>query len=40
MTDITLIGPGAIGSTLAAWLSQMPGHRVTVGVRTPFVPSC
>jgi len=36
MTDITLIGPGAIGSTLAAWLSQNPDHRVTVAVRTPF----
>jgi 2-dehydropantoate 2-reductase len=36
MTDITLIGPGAIGATLAAWLSQVPGHRVAVGVRTPF----
>jgi len=36
MTHITLIGPGAIGATLAAWLSQVPGHRVAVGVRTPF----
>jgi 2-dehydropantoate 2-reductase len=36
MPDITLIGPGAIGATLAAWLAQIPGHRVAVGVRTPF----
>ena len=36
MADITLIGPGAIGSTLAAWLSQNPGHRMTVAARTPF----
>ena len=36
MTDITLIGPGAIGSTLAAWLSQNRDHRVTVAARTPF----
>ena len=36
MTNITLIGPGAIGSTLAAWLSQNRDHRVTVAARTPF----
>ena len=36
MADITLVGPGAIGATLSAWLSQVPGHRVAVGVRTPF----
>ena len=36
MTNITLIGPGAIGATLAAWLSQNPKHNVSVGVRTPF----
>jgi 2-dehydropantoate 2-reductase len=36
MTDITLIGPGAIGSTLAAWLSQIPDHQVTIAARTPF----
>jgi 2-dehydropantoate 2-reductase len=36
MAHITLIGPGAIGSTLAAWLSQNREHEVTVGARTPF----
>jgi 2-dehydropantoate 2-reductase len=36
MADITLIGPGAIGSTLAAWLSQNREHRITVAARTPF----
>jgi 2-dehydropantoate 2-reductase len=36
MTNITLIGPGAIGATLAAWLAQVPHHHVSVGVRTPF----
>jgi len=36
MTDITLIGPGAIGATLAAWLSQKREHDITVAARTPF----
>lgn len=36
MTRIALIGPGAIGGTLAAWLSQVPGNDVTLCVRTPF----
>jgi 2-dehydropantoate 2-reductase len=36
MAKITLIGPGAIGSTLAAWLSQRREHEITVGARTPF----
>jgi 2-dehydropantoate 2-reductase len=36
MADITLIGPGAIGSMLAAWLAQNRDHRVTVAARTPF----
>ncbi|HEY6125225.1 MAG TPA: 2-dehydropantoate 2-reductase [Steroidobacteraceae bacterium] len=36
MADIIIIGPGAIGTTLTAWLSQNSGHRVSVGVRTPF----
>lgn len=36
MANITLIGPGAIGATLAAWLAQHPQHQVSVGVRTPF----
>jgi 2-dehydropantoate 2-reductase len=33
---ITLIGPGAIGATLAAWLAQDPRNDVSVAVRTPF----
>jgi 2-dehydropantoate 2-reductase len=33
---ITLIGPGAIGATLAAWLCQDPRNVVTVAARTPF----
>ena len=36
MPSITLIGPGAIGATLAAWLSQNPANEVSVAVRTPF----
>jgi 2-dehydropantoate 2-reductase len=36
MANITLIGPGAIGSTLAAWLSQNREHEVAVAARTPF----
>src|SRR6185295_20036372 len=36
MADITLIGPGAIGSTLAAWLSQIPEHALAIAARTPF----
>ena len=34
MTRIAVIGAGAIGGTLAAWLAQ--GHDVTVCARTPF----
>ncbi|MES1262835.1 MAG: 2-dehydropantoate 2-reductase N-terminal domain-containing protein, partial [Peristeroidobacter soli] len=36
MAKITLIGPGAIGSTLAAWLSQSRDHEITIAARTPF----
>lgn len=36
MTSIAVIGPGAVGGTLAAWLAQKPEHAVTVCVRTPF----
>lgn len=36
MTSIAVIGPGAVGGTLAAWLAQKAGHAVTVCVRTPF----
>jgi 2-dehydropantoate 2-reductase len=33
---ITLIGPGAIGATVAAWLCQDSRNVVTVAARTPF----
>lgn len=36
MTSIAVIGPGAVGGTVAAWLAQNPAHDVTVCVRTPF----
>lgn len=36
MTTIALIGPGAIGGTVAAWLAQDPSFDVTVCARTPF----
>lgn len=36
MASILLIGPGAIGATLAAWLYQDDRHDVAVAVRTPF----
>ena len=36
MTSIALIGPGAVGGTVAAWLAQNPDHDVTVCVRTSF----
>src|SRR5690349_20632358 len=36
MASILLIGPGAIGATLAAWLCQDDRHRVTVAARTTF----
>jgi 2-dehydropantoate 2-reductase len=36
MFSILLIGPGAIGATLAAWLSQDDRHQVAVAARTPF----
>jgi 2-dehydropantoate 2-reductase len=35
-TRIAIVGPGAIGGTLAAWLAQDPAHEVTVCARTPF----
>lgn len=35
-TRIAVIGPGAIGATVAAWLAQSPGLDVTLCVRTPF----
>ena len=36
MASILLVGPGAIGATLAAWLCQDDRHRVVVAARTPF----
>ncbi|PTS83861.1 MULTISPECIES: 2-dehydropantoate 2-reductase [unclassified Caulobacter] len=36
MTTIALIGPGAVGGTIAAWLAQNPALSVTVCARKPF----
>jgi 2-dehydropantoate 2-reductase len=36
MASILLIGPGAVGATLAAWLYQDDRHQVAVAARTPF----
>ncbi|MFK4810463.1 2-dehydropantoate 2-reductase [Devosia sp. ZW T5_3] len=36
MTTIAIIGPGAIGGTLAAWLAQDAALSVSVCARTPF----
>lgn len=36
MAEILLIGPGAIGATLTAWLCQDDRHQVSVAARTPF----
>jgi 2-dehydropantoate 2-reductase len=36
VASILLIGPGAIGATLTAWLCQDDRHHVTVAARTPF----
>jgi 2-dehydropantoate 2-reductase len=36
MTTIAIIGPGAIGGVLAAWLGQDPDLAVTVCARTPL----
>jgi len=36
MASILLIGPGAIGATLAAWLAQDDRHKLTIAARTPF----
>jgi 2-dehydropantoate 2-reductase len=36
MPDIAVIGPGAIGGTVAAWLMRDPANAVTVCTRTPF----
>jgi 2-dehydropantoate 2-reductase len=36
MTTIAIIGPGAIGGILAAWLGQDPDNAVTVCARSAF----
>nr|WP_295890299.1 2-dehydropantoate 2-reductase [uncultured Devosia sp.] len=36
MTSIAIIGPGAIGGTVAAWLAQNPDLGITVCARTPL----
>jgi 2-dehydropantoate 2-reductase len=36
MANIAVIGPGAIGGTMAAWLAQDLRHNVTVAARTTF----
>ena len=36
MASIAVIGPGAIGGTIAAWLAQDAGHRVTLCARGPL----
>src|SRR4051812_30356355 len=36
MPRIAIIGPGAIGGVLAAWLAQDATNDVTVCARTPF----
>lgn len=36
MAAILLVGPGAIGATLTAWLCQDDRHDVAVAARTPF----
>ena len=36
MASIAVIGPGAIGATVEAWLAQDPAHEVTVCARSPL----
>ena len=36
MTTIAVIGPGAIGGTVAAWLAQSPDFTLTLCARTPL----
>ena len=37
MTQIAVIGPGAVGSTIAAWLMQDASNSVVVAARTPLI---
>lgn len=36
MASLTIIGPGAIGGTVAAWLAQDAANKISVCARTPF----
>jgi len=36
LARIAVIGPGAVGGTVAAWLAQDPDHELQLCVRTPF----
>jgi 2-dehydropantoate 2-reductase len=36
MASILIVGPGAIGATLTAWLDQDDRHSIAVAARTPF----
>ncbi len=36
MTSIAVVGTGAVGASIAAWLIAAPGHDVTLCARTPF----
>jgi 2-dehydropantoate 2-reductase len=36
MPSITIIGPGAIGGTVAAWLTQDTENKIAICARTPF----
>ncbi len=36
MPKIAIVGPGAIGGTVAAWLAQRSDHSIIVCARTPF----
>jgi len=40
MRDIAVVGPGAIGGLVAAWLCQDSNNRVTVCARTPIRRIC
>lgn len=34
MANIAIIGPGAVGCTIAAWLMQNPSHRLSIAARS------